>query len=104
MKKYIFIFLLCISSITSAAGRFDSVDVQYKDIAFITGYTFASIYDLAYSKEQKPIHAVGWKMGLGLLGGLGIAIGHAERESCAIQFNDFVFGGLGGLTCVVIHF
>jgi hypothetical protein len=105
MKKYVIILLLAISSIGRTAGRYDSVDIQYKDIAFTTGYVFSSVYDIGYEADKKSnTHSVGWKMGLGLLGGLAIAIGHADRESREIQFTDVVFGGLGGLTCVVVHF
>ena len=101
--KYILILLLSICSFAKADERLN-IDFQYRDGAFIAGYVFASVYDFGYGREEKTnVHEVGWKMGLGILAGVAVAIGHSNRESVAIPFSDVVFGGLGGLTCTVFH-
>ena len=106
MKRYILALVILLFSSTSRADvKWTSIDFQYRDGAFVTGYVFASLVDLAYKTPQSVNkETVGKKMALGLLGGLAIAIGHSSVDNNSIQFTDIVFGGLGGLTCTVIHF
>jgi hypothetical protein len=103
--KRLLLLLLIVCSSARAGAQFDRLDIQYRDVAFISGYASASIYDLAYNdSSSNDVKCVAGKMGLGLVAGLAVAIGHASTENSPIPFNDFIFGGLGGLTCTVIHF
>ena len=102
--KYILILLLSLTCLSKAEAQYNNIDFQYKDMSFLMGYGTASFYDLAYKKKQTDVHSVSWKVGLGLMSGLAVALGHASNENSAIPFSDIIFGGLGGLTCTVIHF
>ena len=119
--KWLLVLLLSVSLRVSAAPVWSDVNVQTRDVAFVAGYLSASIYDLTENKKGyllpdgtilaqshaekiSDVRAVAWKMGLGLLAGTAIAICDASLNNSPIPFEDFVFGGLGGLTCVVIHF
>jgi hypothetical protein len=115
VKLWLLISFLAVGSFSRA----DQLGFQSSDVSFIAGYTFASIYDTNKANRSEyyvvgdtmphinnktiTMHHVGWKVGLGLLAGLGVAIGSSGGIE-PFQFRDIVMGGLGGITCVVIHF
>ena len=102
MRALTLFFMLFACNLRSDAS-WNGVDFQYRDIAFVSGYVSASVYDLAKYKNKDKTHEVAWKMALGLSAGLAISICHSYGDGVPVPFNDIVFGGLGGLTCTVIH-
>lgn len=123
--KGLFIGLMLIASSATAAVQWPEINVQDRDASFLAGYAAASIYDVYVHYKHIDIHKtrmgmelgaaipipfgeeypyLGWKLGLGLAAGAALAISHADRDNSQIPFNDIVFGGLGGLTCIVFHF
>jgi hypothetical protein len=91
----------------SSLAKANQSVLESGDISFFAGYLSASAYDIGTyshaSNRSINMHHVGWKLGLGLLAGLGVAIGRSGGVE-PFHFRDFVMGGLGGVTCVVIHF
>lgn len=98
-----------------------NVEIKPKDVSFIAGYLSASLYDFPgnieghllpdgsilaspTAKSRNDSHEVVWKVGLGLLAGAVVAFYDSDVNKSPVQFEDFVFGGLGGLTCIIIHF
>lgn len=128
MKLLLAIFMM--STSLHAAVQWPQIDVADRDKAFMVGYASASLYDVyvystgrqnismskallvyvgsheAYemTKDGKLERYLLWKFGLGLAGGFASAYHSADRDNRQIKFEEIVFGGLGGLTCIVIHF
>ena len=125
--KYILILLLGICSVTKADVRTDN-----SQTAYVVGFTTASLYDIywnwtdkynqnldmsiagllsqpryeserSYLNSQKSKYVVG-KIGMGLLGGVALSAYNASQYQRSLDWNDIVFGGVGGLTSVIIHF
>ena len=105
MKALLIILLLVLSSTSFAESRWYDVSIDSRDFSFVSGYVSASIYDLAYrNSSPNNTKSVVWKTGLGLLAGTAVAIGEANKNGSSMQFGNIIFGGIGGLACVVIHF
>ena len=123
--KYILILLLGICSVTKADVRTDN-----SQTAYVVGFATASLYDIywnwpdkynldmsiagllsqpryeserSYINSQKSKYVVG-KIGMGLLGGVALSAYNASQYQRSLDWNDIVFGGVGGLTSVIIHF
>ncbi len=104
MKTWLLLSLLVIGR-SCQAYDWTATDSRDRDIAFISGYLSASLYDIAYSQSPKSkTHQIGYKIGLGVALGAAIAICDANNRGKTLPFEDVVFGGLGGVACFAIHF
>ena len=126
MKKYIIIILLTIGSLAIAEVRTDN-----NQTTWFMGFAMASIYDVwwampsqrnmemspadlfftgpkyqsdvRYVNSQKSKYVMS-KISIGLLTGSALSFYNAQKYDRNPSWDDVVFGGLGGLTSVVIHF
>ena len=127
MKKVLFILLLLIAVKAKAEVRTDN-----SQTAYVVGFATASLYDIYWNwdgeksrnmdmsmagllsqpkyesdaylmNSQKSKYIVG-KIGMGLLGGVALSAYNASQYQRNLDWNDIVFGGLGGVTSIVIHF
>jgi hypothetical protein len=126
MKRWLLALLLVLPTLSRAELRTDN-----NQTSWVMGFAMASIYDVYWYRpgnqnidmsidnllwlkptyvsqeyfvqNQKTKYVVA-KVGIGLLTGAAMSLYNAQKYERSPTWDDVVFGGVGGLTSVVIHF